>query len=154
MQASSCTHTQFNMFVKRNICTSSRKIGTNDNSIESSQGNWASNKRKKFDTTDWPESTLVNQGGKLSSVCVFTWARPNHYAPEFAGIDQISHKRASNHRYGAKPLATSGRQYLVPRRLAGAHCRAGSSISSSGWTQHADHWWVLSWKRFCLPIVA
>ena len=147
MQASSCTQTQLNMFVKRNSSTSSRNLGTNDKSIKSCQANWASIKRKKFDTTDWPEIRPIVQGGKLSDTCVFTWATPNHSIPDIVGIDQINHLRASNHRYGARPLVTSRRKHLVPRRLVGALYRAG--FSSSGWTLHADdYWWVQAWRIF------
>lgn len=141
MQASSCTQTQLNMFTKRNSCKPNRKIGTNEKSIESYQGNWASIKRKKIDTTDWP--VPVAQGGKQSDKCVFTWDRLTICIHESIGIDQTSHRRASNHRYrpGHKRVAVlRGRQLFVPRRLAGTRCVAGSI--TSGWTQHADNWWV------------
>lgn len=147
MQASSCTQTQLNMFVKRNSSTSSRNLGTNNKSIKSCQANWASIKRKKFDTTDWPESRPVVQGGKLSDSCVFTWATPKHSIPDIVGSEQITHRRASNHRYGPRDLVLSRRQHFVPRRSVGALCRAG--FSSSGWTQHTDdYWWVQGCRIF------
>lgn len=143
MQASSCNFTNFRMQSKRQSTISNRQIGANEKSIESYRAYWDSIKRKKIEPTDWTETnrTVGEQGGNLSDNCVFTRARLSGHISTFGGTDTLSPKRASNHRYGPGESVAIGRRHFVSGRFAGAHRFAGA-ISSSGWTQHADNWWV------------
>ena len=139
MQASSCNTTQFNMLPKQIISNCNRIIGTNVNAsekpIESYQRYLDSEKRRKIDTTDWTNRPVGEQRGNLSDNCVFTWAGHNRFIPELCGFDQLSPKRASNHRYGPDLIFVANRrhrQHLVPGRSVGAYHLAADSISCSG----------------------
>lgn len=135
MQASSCSITNFEMYSKRIHCNKANQlIGTS----ESYTGQYLQDsiKRKKIDRTDWDRTV---KSRKLSDNCVFIRARESTVITELGGIDQISPRRACNHRYGPTlPLAGGAfrRKYLVSRRLTGRI----TGISSSGWTQHTDNW--------------
>lgn len=105
------------------------------------------------------QNVVIGRGSSSNSIlfahgsesnCVFTRVRPNHIVLESTGADNISHKRASNHRYGPVgsvqhigPLVNTRREF--PGRTNTA---CATLTKSSGWTEHSNYWWVVDALRY------